>query len=326
MAAETVETLTATTPLRRSKRLRLGDSVFRWTTFSAAFFMFLLVVLTIQQLVSGSMPVLRQEGFRFFTSQDWDVEKGIFGALPFAWGTIASSVIALILGGSVGVAISAFLVALAPRVLLKPVSILVDLLAAIPSIIYGFWGVLVLVPWLHDKVFPDLVNTFGWTHILGEPGVVPPGPGLFTSGIVLAIMIIPTVAAVTREVLLVIPRTMRDGALALGANRTEALRSVELPYASGGILGALILGLGRALGETMAVTMVIGNSPGIHADLLKPGASLSSAIANQFGEAGGVQRSALIGLGLLLFAITLTLNCLARYLVYRVSKKSGVRS
>lgn len=300
--------------------------LFRWATLATGGFIFLLILLTGYQLLIGSAPVLSKEGFHFLTSRDWDVEKDAYGALPYAWGTIASSVIALLIGGSVGLAISAFLVGLAPRFLLKPVSLLVDLLAAIPSIIYGFWGTFVLVPWLNTSLYPELVKSLGWTGLFGTKDMPAPGTGLFTSAIVLAIMIIPTVAAVTRELLLVVPTSMRDGALALGANRTEALRSVELPYASAGILGALILGLGRALGETMAVTMVIGNTPAIHADLLRPAASLSSAIATQFGEASGLQRSALIGLGLMLFLITLFLNMLARFLVVRVTKKSGVKS
>ncbi len=185
----------------------------------------------------------------------------------FAWGTLVSSLIALIIGGTIGVAVSSFLVELAPKWFLKPVSFLVDLLAAIPSIIYGLWGIFVLIPWLRESFYPQMARTFGWTGLFGSPDTPIPGTGLLTAGLVLAVMIVPTVAAITREVLLVFPKPVRDGALALGATRTEALKTVMLPYASSGILGALILGLGRALGETMAVTMVIGNSPNIHFDL-----------------------------------------------------------
>jgi phosphate transport system permease protein len=209
-------------------------------------------------------------------------------------------------------------------VLLKHISFLVDLLAAIPSIIFGLWGVFVLIPWLRGTLFPEVSGTLGWSGLFGTKDVPLTGSGLLTAGLVLAIMIIPTVAAITREVLLVVPKTMRDGALALGANRTEALKTVQLPYASSGILGGLIIGLGRALGETMAVTMLIGNSPGIHLDLFRPAASLSSVIATDFGEASGLQRSALVGLGLVLFVFTICLNFLARYLVHRVRRRSGM--
>lgn len=282
-----------------------------------------MAVLIVEQLVSGSSTVIKKEGFGFFTSSDWNVESDLYGALPFAWGTCMSALIAILLGGTVGVLVSVFLVALAPRKLLRPFGILVDLLAAIPSIIYGLWGIFVLIPWLRNGLYPELQAMFGWTGLFGTDNSPVPGTGLFTAGLVLGIMIIPTVAAVTREVLLTVPSSMRDGALALGVNRTEALRSVEIPYATSGILGGLILGLGRALGETMAVTMVIGNSPALRHDLLKPAASLASAIAAQFGEASGTQRSALIGLGLVLFVITVIMNGAARLMVYRVQRKNG---
>lgn len=291
---------------------------------SAGIIVLALVGVFLWQLTSGSLPVLSRQGLSFVTSRDWDVANHTFGALPFIWGTIVSSLIALVLGGGVGVVISGFLVELAPKWLLKPVGFLVDMLAAIPSIIYGLWGVFVLIPWLRATVYPEVAASLSWTGLFGTSGGGIPGTGLLTSGIVLAIMIIPTVAAITRELLLVVPTSMRDGALALGANKTEALKKVQVPYAAGGILGALILGLGRALGETMAVTMVIGNSPGIHLDLFRPAASLSSVIANEFPEAGALQRSALVGLGLILFLLTLILNLLARYLVNHVRKKSGV--
>lgn len=306
------------------KSFRFGDAVFRSITFATAALLLLLVFIILYQLIAGSGPVLKKEGLGFFSKSVWDVGNGRFGALPFAWGTLVSSLIALIIGGSIGVAVSSFLVELAPKWFLKPISFLVDLLAAIPSIIYGLWGIFVLIPWLRESLYPQMVRTFGWTGFFGSPDTPIPGTGLFTAGLVLAVMIIPAVAAITREVLLVFPKPVRDGALALGATRTEALKSVMLPYASSGILGALILGLGRALGETMAVTMVIGNSPNIHFDLFRPAASLSSVIANEFGEAGQLQRSALIGLGLMLFIVTLILNFIARYLVHRVRQKSGV--
>lgn len=283
-----------------------------------------LIVLIVWQLVQGSMPVLNKEGLRFFTTSVWDVGADQYGALQFVWGTIISSLIAILIGGFIGVAVSGFLVELAPKRLLKPIGFLVDLLAAIPSIIYGLWGIFVLIPWLRETLYPQLSASLGWTGLFGTKDFPVTGAGLLTAGLVLGIMIIPTVAAITREVLLVVPKNLRDGALALGANRTEALKSVQIPYAGSGILGSIIIGLGRALGETMAVTMLIGNSPGIHIDLFRPAASLSSVIATDFGEAGGLQRSALIGLGLMLFVVTVGLNFVARYLVHRVRKRSGL--
>lgn len=303
-------------------RFRWDDGIFRSLTTAAGGAVLAIVIITAYQLVTGSLPALEKEGLGFLTGSSWNVGEELFGSLPFVWGTTISSILALVLGGSIGVMLSAFLVELAPKWLLKPIGFLVDLLAAIPSIIYGLWGILVLIPFLRERVFPEIHAVFGWTGLFGEKST---GTGLLTAGIVLAIMIIPTVAAITREVLLVVPRNMRDGALALGANRTEALKTVMLPYASGGILGALILGLGRALGETMAVAMVIGNSATIESDLFKPAASLASNIATEFGEAGPLQKSALIGLGLILFILALALNFAARMLVARVRRKSGVQ-
>ncbi len=306
------------------KSFRWDDALFRALTTASAGIVLAMVILIGYQLLNGSAPVLKKEGLGFLTGRVWDVGHGTFGALPFLWGTFISSIIALILGGSIGVTLSAYLVELAPKWLLKPVGFLVDLLAAIPSIIYGLWGILVLIPWLRTSIYPQLSDVFGWTGLFGSKDSPTVGTGLLTAGIVLAIMIIPTVAAITREVLLVVPRNMRDGSLALGANKTEAMKTVMLPYASGGILGALILGLGRALGETMAVAMVIGNMPGIQIDLFRPAASLASNIATEFGEAEPLQKSALIGLGLILFILTLCLNFAARSLVNRVRRRSGV--
>ncbi len=302
------------------RRVRLGDLLFFGGAKAAASVMLLLIILTIAELIQGSRPVLASQP-DFFTSTKWIVQDNAFGALAPAWGTLVSSVLALLIGGSIGLSLSAYLVELAPKGLLKPISFLVDLLAAIPSIIYGLWGFFVLVPFLKKSVYPELHEVFGWTGVFGPKSA---GTGLLTAGIVLAVMIIPTVAAITREILTVVPKSMRDGALALGATRTEALKSVQIPYGIAGILGALILGLGRALGETMAVTMVIGNSPAVQGDLFRPAATLSSMIAVEFGEAGGLQRSALMGLGLMLFAVTLLLNVMARWLVWRVRLKSGV--
>ncbi len=303
-------------------RSRVGDLVFRGITFGAALLVLIIVMLALQQLLQGSGKVLQDQGSYFFTGRDWDIGEARYGALSLIWGTFATSLIALLVGGVTGVVIAAFLVELAPKWLYKPVSFLVDLLAAIPSIIYGLWGVEQLVPWLRTQLYPQLYDTLGWTGLFGSPQST--GFGLLTAGFVLGIMIIPTVAAVTREMLLVVPKSMRDGALAMGATRTEALKSVQIPYAIGGILGGLILGLGRALGETMAVTMLIGNNANISLDLFKPAATLSSMIATNFGEADADFKAALIGLGFILFLLTMVINMVARMLVQRVRRKSGV--
>ncbi|MBL8087482.1 MAG: phosphate ABC transporter permease subunit PstC [Chthonomonas sp.] len=317
------ETRQEIAPSRRKRRL--GDLTFRGVATAGGLVLLLIVVLALQQLFSGSREALAQQGGQFFYGSEWDSMNKRYGALPLIWGTFVSAFIALLVGGVTGVTISAFLVELAPKWLYKPVSFLVDLLAAIPSIIFGLWGMEVLIPWLRDHLYPQLTSTLGWTGLFGtSSGFASTGYSLLTAGIVLGVMIIPTVAAITREMLLVVPKNMRDGALALGANRTEALKGVMIPFALGGILGGLILGLGRALGETMAVTMIIGNTATINKDLLQPAATLSSQIATNFGEADGSLRPALIGLGFLLFLVTLSINMLARWLVMRMRRRSGM--
>jgi phosphate transport system permease protein len=304
-------------------KIRLGDVVFRWTTLSGGLIVLAIVILSLWQLFAGSKGAIQAQGLQFFYQNIWDSVKNDYGALPLIYGTFVSSIIALCIGGTTGVMVSAFLVELAPKWLLKPISFLVDLLAAIPSIIYGLWGLQVLVPWMKAELYPALGYSLGWTGLF-DPSKNQTGQSLMSAGVVLGIMIIPTVAAITREMLMVVPRHMRDGALALGANKSEALKGVMIPYASGGILGGVILGLGRALGETMAVSMLIGNSATINANLLQPSATLSSMIATSFGEADSNFKEVLIGLGLVLFIVTFCINMLARYLVNRMRKKSGL--
>lgn len=305
-------------------RPRIGDLLFRVICTSGALVVAAIVFVALQQLASGSWSALQAQGLQLLYGRDWDVVNQHYGALALIFGTLVSSIIALLIGGTTGVMISAFLVELAPRQIFRPVSFVVDLLAAIPSIIFGLWGVQVLVPWLRTGPYIELRQVLGWTHLFGSDGTPQSGFSLLTAGIVLGVMIIPTVAAITREMLLVVPVPMRDGALALGARRTEALKGVMIPYAIGGILGGLILGLGRALGETMAVSMLVGNMPGIQSDLLHPGATLSSTIAVSFGEADANLKAVLIGLGLILFILTLSINIFARVLVARVKRRSGV--
>ncbi len=262
---------------------------------------------------------------KFLFSSDWDPVQEKFGALPFVYGTLVTSAVALAIALPVSVGLALFLSEMGPRALRVPVAFAIEVLAAIPSVIYGLWGLFVLVPWLRSSVEPALQKVLGFLPIFQGP---PIGLGYLAAGTILAIMILPTIASVTIEVLKTVPPALKEGALALGATRWESIRIAVLPYARPGIVGASLLGLGRALGETMAVTMVIGNAPEIHASLFAPGYSLPAVIANEFAEAtGDVHVGALAALGLVLFGITLVLNGVARLLVETVGRgPRGARS
>jgi phosphate transport system permease protein len=261
-----------------------------------------------------SMPAFAKLGFfHFLVGSDWNPVEDSFGALPFLYGTLVTSGIAIVLAMPVAIGLALFLTEMSPSRVRRFVSFFVEILAAIPSVVYGLWGLLVLVPILRDVVEPALGRWLGWVPLFSG---APLGIGFLPAGIVLAIMILPTIASVTIEVLRTMPSALREGALALGATRWEAIRAVVLPYASRGIMGAVILGLARALGETMAVTMLIGNQPEIHGSLFAAGYSLPSVIANEFAEASGaVHTGALAGLALVLFGVTLMLSASARLLV-----------
>jgi phosphate transport system permease protein len=258
---------------------------------------------------------------RFLTSSDWDPVQEKFGALPFIYGTLVTSIVAILVALPVSVGLALFLSEMGPRRLRPPVAYAIEVLAAIPSVIFGLWGLFVMVPWLREFLQPALQRTLGFLPIFRGPMI---GLGFLAAGLILALMILPTIASVTIEVLKTVPPALKEGALALGATRWEAIRIAVLPYARPGILGATLLGLGRALGETMAVTMVIGNSPEISASLFAPGYSLPAVIANEFAEAtGDVHIGALASLGLVLFGITLILNAVAQILIQTVA--SGPR-
>jgi phosphate transport system permease protein len=277
----------------------------------------------VSSLVINSGTTLRRYGFSFFTGTVWDPNlKLVFGAQNFIFGTIVTSLVALFLAGSVGVGVALLLVELhLPNWFRTPVAMLVELLAAIPSIVYGVWGVLVLIPIMQSHVDPFLQTVLGWTPFFGfDSGG---GRSILTASLVLAVMIIPTVAAISREVIRVVPDSQREAMLALGATRWEMIRMAVLPYARAGIIGALILALGRAVGETMAATMVIGNFGYAGPNLLSSAGTLASQIANQFSEATGVQLSALTELALILLLISVVLNILARLLVWSVSHGSA---
>jgi phosphate transport system permease protein len=274
-----------------------------------------LIVLSLYDL-ARPLPAAVPIG-RFLIGQDWDPVTNSYGALPFVYGTLVTSLVAILVAVPVSVGLAVFMQEIAPARLRPIVSFLVETLAAIPSVVYGLWGLFVLVPWVRESVEPLLGRTLGFLPFFKGPRI---GLGYLAAGLILAVMILPTIASVTTEVLKTVPATLREGALALGATRWEAIRMAVLPYARGGIVGAALLGLGRALGETMAVTMVIGNSPEIHASLFSPGYSLPAVIANEFAEATTpTHLAALAGLGLVLFGLTIVLNAAARLLVQGVA-------
>jgi phosphate transport system permease protein len=296
-----------------------GDAVFRAVIFAVAFLLLLIVVGMIAALTSHSMLSIRQFGFGFLTGREWNPIKGQFGALAFIYGTIVSSLIALVISVPLSLGIAIFLVEQAPYYLSRPVTFLVELLAAIPSVVYGLWGIFVLAPFLRVYVEPSLARWFGWLPLFQGPIT---GIGLFTGGVILAIMVTPIISAVVRDVLAAVPDTQREAALALGATRWETTL-VVLVNGAPGIAGAIILGLGRAIGETMAVTMVIGNRPEISLSLFQPSYTLASVIANEFTEAtADIYLSALVELGLILFLVTFVVNAIARLLVWRVTRKT----
>jgi len=286
----------------------------------AALLVVAIVVGMIFALGSESMLSIRQFGLGFLTSRQWNPIKGEFGALPFIYGTVVSSLIALLISVPLSLGIAVFLVEQAPNYLARPVGFLVELLAAIPSVVYGLWGIFVLAPFLRVHVEPQLARWLGWTPFFR--GSIT-GIGLLTGGIILAIMVTPIISAVVRDVLAAVPSSQREAALALGATKWETTR-VVLVNGAPGIAGAVILGLGRALGETMAVTMVIGNRPEISLSLFEPSYTIASAIANEFTEATqDLYLSALVELGLILFLVTFVVNGIARVLVWNVTRKTG---
>ncbi len=297
-----------------------GDAVFRGLVFTAALLMLIIVGGMIFALASQSMLSIRQFGFGFITSRNWDPVQGQFGALPFIYGTLMSSLIALVISVPLSLGIAIFLVEQAPQYLARPLTFLVELLAAIPSVVYGLWGIFVLAPFLRVHVEPPLQKWFGWLPLF--QGSIT-GIGLLTGGVILAIMVTPIISAIVRDVLTAVPSSQREAALALGATKWETTR-VVLVNGAPGIAGAVILGLGRAIGETMAVTMVIGNRAQISASLFEPSYTIASAIANEFTEATkDLYLSALVELGLILFFVTFIVNAIARLLVWNVTRKTG---
>lgn len=315
--------LARTIPLISTKSSTMADAVFSGSMLLCGLSLLVIVGVIVLELVLRSRLSLHQFGWRFFAGTNWDPVFGDFGALPFIYGTVVSSLVALVIAVPLAVGGAVFVTEMCPKPLRGPLSFLTELLAAIPSVVYGLWGIFVLAPLLRSYVQPWLARYLGWTGLFEGP---PYGIGMLAAGVVLAIMVVPIISSITREVLVAVPQQQREAALALGATRWETIRVGVLRNARAGIVGAIILGLGRALGETMAVTMVIGNRAEIAKSLFAPGYTMASVIANEFTEAtGDLYLSALIEIGLGLFLVTIIVNGLARLLVWSVTRGLPVR-
>src|SRR3954469_10802348 len=305
-------------PLLHLSAGEVPDFTFKAAMTACALAILGVLILIVYELVTRSALSWHTFGLKFFAGSDWDPVSEKFGALPFIYGTLVSSLVALVIAVPLSVGVAVFTTEMCPKSLRGPLSFFVELLAAIPSVIYGLWAIFVLVPLLSGYVQPFLGKTLGWTGLFTGP---PYGIGMLAAGIILSIMIIPIISSITREVLMVVPQHQREGVLALGATRWEMIRVGVLRNARAGILGGIILGLGRALGETMAVTMVIGNRPEIAKSLFAPGYTMASVLANEFSEAAGdTYLCALVERGLGLFLVTIVVNALARLLVWSVTR------
>jgi phosphate transport system permease protein len=307
------------------RRLRISDSAFHHVTRLAAYFVLILLGAIIVSLGIGAWPALREFGFGFLTSQSWNPVTDQFGALAPIYGTVVTSLIAMLIAVPLGLLITLFLTEICPLWLRRPISIAIELLAGIPSIIYGIWGLFVFAPFLQRTLQPFLIDLFGPIPILNTLFAGPPyGIGILTAGLVLAIMVLPFITSISRDVFEAVPPMLKEAAYGLGFTTWEVVRYVVLPYARVGVLGGVMLGLGRALGETMAVTFVIGNAHKVSSSLIAPGTTISASIANEFTEAvGDLYTSSLIALGLLLFCITFIVLAIARYMLMRIEKRIG---
>lgn len=302
-----------------SRRLRHGDVLFRGLTIVASASVLVVTLAIAYELWQNSALARDKFGLDFLVGIDWDPVSQVFGALPFIYGTLLTSFLSLVFALPVGLGIAIFLAELAPEWLRQPLGFIVELLAAVPSVIYGLWGLFVFIPVLVQPAAKLLNAGFSFVPFFEGPVF---GPSRLAASLILAIMILPTISSVSRDVFLAIPRAQREAALALGATQWETIWQVLVPYGLSGMLGAVILGLGRALGETIAVTMVIGNNPDLTASILHPGYTMASIIANEFAEATyDLYTQSLIEIGLVLFVITLLLNLVARLLVWRVARR-----
>jgi phosphate transport system permease protein len=310
---------------RTLRRFRIGDTTFRIMTQCSAIAVLALLAGVILSLVIGSLPAWKAFGLGFFTSESWNPVTEKFGALPAIYGTLLTSFLAMLIGVPVSLGIAIFLTEICPERLRRPIGIAVELLAGIPSIIYGIWGLFVFAPWFQVHVQPLLIDGFANIPVLNSLFAGPPyGIGMLTAGLILAIMVLPFITSITREVFETVPPVLKEAAYGIGCTRWEVMRRVVIPYTRGGIIGGVMLGLGRALGETMAVTFVIGNAHRIVPSILAPGTTISATIANEFTEAvGDLYTSSLVALGLILFFITFIVLAAARLMLMRIEQKAG---
>jgi phosphate transport system permease protein len=308
--------------LRRRGRLNPGDAVLYGLTLAAALSALVLLILIARELLQDAWPAMKEFGFGFLTSRTWNPSTEVFGAATFLFGTALTSFGALLLAAPISIAIALFLTELAPRWLRGPVGALVEMLASVPSVVLGLWGILVMGPWIVDHVGPFLHRTLGWTPFFKTEPVA--APSFLSAILILTIMMVPIISSICRELFLNVPRELKEGALALGATRWELVRGVIFPYARAGIAAAMILGLGRAVGEAIAVTQVIGNNEAITWNLFEPGDTLASRIASLYvGATTHLMISSLVYLALILLAFSLVVNLLARVIVHRVTHQQG---
>jgi phosphate transport system permease protein len=323
VAAETVVIRHEAT--RRGRSGAVGDVLFRSLTFLFALFVLLILGGVLVALADGALPALRTFGFSFLIDEVWNPVTEKFGALAPIYGTLVTSAIAMLVGIPVAFGVAVFITEICPIWLKRPLATMIELLAAIPSIIYGIWGLFVFAPFVQQYIQPAIINTFGQIPGIGALFAGPPlGIGVLTAGFILAIMVLPFISSIMRDVFETVPAMLKESAYGLGATRTEVVWQVVLPYTRIGVVGGIMLGLGRALGETMAVTFVIGNAHRITTSILQPGTTISASLANEFTEAvGDLYLSSLIALGLILFVITFIVLAFAKLMLLRLQKQAG---
>ena len=312
---------------RRDKvlaRFKQRDAFFKGLTLASALLVLAILGSVIVSLIIGSLPAIRAFGFGFIVTETWNPVTDRFGAMAPIYGTLITSALAMLIAIPVGLGIAVFLSELCPMPLRRPIGIAIELLAGIPSIIYGLWGLFIFAPFLQTYVQPALIDTFGDVPVLNVLFAGPPyGIGMLTAGVILAIMVLPFITAISRDVFQTVPPVLKEAAYGIGCTTSEVVGNVVLPFARIGVIGGIMLALGRALGETMAVTFVIGNAHKISGSLFAPGTTISATIANEFTEAvGDVYTSSLIELGLILFVITFTVLAIARYMLMRIERKA----
>ena len=310
---------------QRQRAGSIGDAIFRTLTFLFALLVLLILGGVIVALVQGAIPALRTFGFSFVFTEVWNPVTEKFGALAPIYGTLVTSAIAMLVGIPVAFGVAVFITEICPLWLKRPLATMIELLAAIPSIIYGIWGLFVFAPFVQQYIQPAIIDTLGQVPGIGALFAGPPlGIGVLTAGFILAVMVLPFISSIMRDVFETVPAILKESAYGLGATRSEVVRQIVLPYTRVGVVGGIMLGLGRALGETMAVTFVIGNAHRISASILQPGTTISASLANEFTEAfGDLYRSSLIALGFILFVITFVVLAIAKLMLLRLQKRAG---